>query len=241
MEHQEMETRRPNFKVAHNVHVGVLMAPMEVARATRDREGGLYRGLLRWTLCGEVSPAMFDVLQATEMRLGRNERITAFAGPSGLNYALFTHQMAMFQHRYLVPLYDGQVAQCMDEVGRLGGLGYSLAGESDHALVWPNGVWHRSSQLQQEARAVGLEGDFSCTGGGGLADELDDAANELIWLALRNITADWGRSTKDCNEAMVRDPSPDAVIRQGPRRLRRRHSLRPPPPRAGRSCGPVTV
>lgn len=138
MEQQEMEARRPNFKVAHNVHVGVLMAPMEVARATRDREGGLYRGLLRWTLCGEVSPAMFDVLQATEMRLGKNERITAFSGPSGLNYALFTQQMAMFQHRYLVPLYDGQVARCMDEVGRLGGLGYSLAGEGDHALVWPS-------------------------------------------------------------------------------------------------------
>ena len=77
--------------------------------------------------------------------------------------------------------------------------------------------------------------------GAALTTRLDDAANELIWLALRNITADWGRSTKDCNEAMVRDPSPDAVIRQGPRRLRRRHSLRPPPPRAGRSCGPVTV
>lgn len=77
--------------------------------------------------------------------------------------------------------------------------------------------------------------------GGGLAVELDDAASELIWLALRNITADWGRSTIDWKEAMVRDPSPDAVIRQGPRRLRRRHSPRPPPPRARRSFGPVTV
>lgn len=29
----------------------------------------------------------------------------------------------------------------------------------------------------------------------------DDAANKLIWLALRNITADWGRAAKDWKEA----------------------------------------
>jgi len=30
----------------------------------------------------------------------------------------------------------------------------------------------------------------------------DDAASKLIWLALRNITADWGRATRDWKEAM---------------------------------------
>jgi transposase-like protein len=30
----------------------------------------------------------------------------------------------------------------------------------------------------------------------------DDAASKLIWLALRNLTADWGRPAKDCKEAM---------------------------------------
>jgi len=30
----------------------------------------------------------------------------------------------------------------------------------------------------------------------------DDAASKLIWLALRNITADWGRAAKDWKEAM---------------------------------------
>lgn len=143
MKHQEKKVRRPDCKVSHNVYVGALMARAKVAHATRNREGTLHKSLLRWTLCGEVSPAMFDVLQATEMRLGKNERITAFAGPSGLHYAVFTHQIATFQHRYLVPLYDGQVAQCIDEVGRLGGLGYSLAGGSEHALVWPSGLGAR--------------------------------------------------------------------------------------------------
>lgn len=30
----------------------------------------------------------------------------------------------------------------------------------------------------------------------------DDAATKLIWLALRNITADWNRATRDWKEAM---------------------------------------
>jgi putative transposase len=30
----------------------------------------------------------------------------------------------------------------------------------------------------------------------------DDAVTKLIWLALRNITADWGRAAKDWKEAM---------------------------------------
>jgi len=30
----------------------------------------------------------------------------------------------------------------------------------------------------------------------------DDAANKLIWLALRNITADWGHAAKEWREAM---------------------------------------
>jgi transposase-like protein len=30
----------------------------------------------------------------------------------------------------------------------------------------------------------------------------DDAATKLIWLALRNITADWGRASKEWREAM---------------------------------------
>ena len=30
----------------------------------------------------------------------------------------------------------------------------------------------------------------------------DEAATKLIWLALRNITADWGQAAKDWKEAM---------------------------------------
>jgi transposase-like protein len=31
---------------------------------------------------------------------------------------------------------------------------------------------------------------------------IDEAATKLLWLALRNITADWGRAAKEWKEAM---------------------------------------
>lgn len=122
-------------KLAQSLYVGVLMSPEDVARATRNRGSELYKTLERWTLCGDVSPALHDVLQAAG-GIGHNERITAFTAPSGLHYAVFTHQLSFFQHRFLVPLFDAQVRRCLEEVAQGGGLGYSLAGENEHAMVW---------------------------------------------------------------------------------------------------------
>ena len=34
----------------------------------------------------------------------------------------------------------------------------------------------------------------------------DDATTKLIWLALRNITADWGRTAREWREAMNQFP-----------------------------------
>lgn len=142
MEHKETKAATHNFKVTQGVYVGVLMSPAEVSAATRGREGegegDLYRGLRRWTLCGDVSPALLEVLRVARMKFGSNERISAFTAPSGLHYAVFTHQLAVFQHRYVVPLFDSVVVRCMQEVVQGGGLGYCLAGENDQAIVWPS-------------------------------------------------------------------------------------------------------
>lgn len=59
----------------------------------------------------------------------------------------------------------------------------------------------------------------------------DDAASKLIWLALRNITADWSRANRDWKEAMIQfailyeDRLPNSVGRQF--RLTCRHSDTP--------------
>jgi hypothetical protein len=127
-----------NFRIAHGVYMGVLMSPSEVAAATCNRPGELARALARWTLCGDISPSVFELLRATQMLSGAIERVTAFSSGSGLHYATFTHQVGAFQHRYLVPLFDRRVVQCLEDVCGDGALGYSLAGESDEAIVWPS-------------------------------------------------------------------------------------------------------
>lgn len=125
-----------NSRIANGVYIGVLMSPAEVAVATGERPAELSRALSRWTLCGDISPSVFELLQVTQMLSGAKERMTAFSSPTGLHYATFTHQVGAFQHRYLVPLFDRRVIQFLEEVSGDGALGYSLSGESDQAIVW---------------------------------------------------------------------------------------------------------
>jgi hypothetical protein len=125
-----------NFRIAHGVYLGVLMSPPEVAKATNGTPAQLSRALSRWTLCGDVSPAVFELLQVRQMLTGADERVTAFNSPRGLPYATFSHQVGAFQHRFLLPLFDRRVVQCLEDVCADGDLGYSLAGEGDQAIVW---------------------------------------------------------------------------------------------------------
>ena len=48
-------------------------------------------------------------------------------------------------------------------------------------------------------RSEGVQNHFKKSMGGRC---WDDAATKLIWLALRNITADWGRAAPNWKEAM---------------------------------------
>jgi len=117
-----------NFRLAHGVYMGVLMSPSEVRAATGSRPGEVSRALARWTLCGDISPSVFELLRATQMLRDAKERVTAFSSASGLHYATFTHQVGAFQHRYLVPLFDRRVVQCLEDVCGAGALGYSPVG-----------------------------------------------------------------------------------------------------------------
>lgn len=137
MKEQRANEKESIFKVAHGIYVGTLMSPTEVACATAGRDSPVYSALHRWTLCGDVSPTVFELLRA--VRMGgpdANERVTAFSSQSGNGYVIFTHQIGAFQHRYFVPLFDTRVTECLEQITRDGQLGYSLAGENNQATVW---------------------------------------------------------------------------------------------------------
>lgn len=125
-----------NSMVVPGVYIGKLMSPAEVAQATAGEDPGLYRGLVRWTLCGDVAPALFDLLQASHMSGGSNERITMLSSPAGHSYVVLTRQWHCFQHRYFLPLFDQRAKECIESISRDGELGYSLAGEGSDTLVW---------------------------------------------------------------------------------------------------------
>lgn len=98
-------------------------APKADGQRTRGVRGGgknVFSGLVRCGDCNGLlsvgsSQGMNCPACASDRRVGAREA---------------------FQHRYLLPLYDRQVVQCLEDVCGDGALGYSLAGESEQAIVW---------------------------------------------------------------------------------------------------------
>jgi hypothetical protein len=127
-----------NFRIARGLYLGALMSPAEVAHATSTRDDPVYNTLHRWTLCGDVSPALFELLRVMQRQGAANERVTAFSSQAGNSYVAISHQIGAFQHRFFLPLFDAKVAECLASITGEGRLGYSVAGENNEAIVWPS-------------------------------------------------------------------------------------------------------
>lgn len=134
------------FRVTTGIYKGRLMSPAEIAKATDRRSPAIYRNLQRWTLCGDISPGFFALFQASQLLLVKSERITGFTSRSGLHFAVFTHQVAGLQHRYLAPLFDAKVASFVRDIAQGAAFGYSLGGEEEQAMVWPTVLGSRELQ-----------------------------------------------------------------------------------------------
>ena len=101
-----------------SLYIARLMSPREVNKATasypefvRERVEG------EWMLCGDVAEPMFERFLKERDRL-LPVRLTAYHTPAGGAYAAVTHQLGHFQHRFLVPLYEPSVAECLAAMGR---------------------------------------------------------------------------------------------------------------------------
>lgn len=130
------ETERLDFRLREGVYLGALMSPAEVARAVAGRSKSLQKAACRWTLCGDVEPTIFSALQASGHPQQKNERMTVLASSSGLGHAVFTHQAGALQHRFVVPLYEAKVVNCVRAIAHGDSFGYSLGGEGSHAAIW---------------------------------------------------------------------------------------------------------
>jgi hypothetical protein len=95
-----------------SVYFAELMNPSEVDAAVASRDaverkqvGG------RWMFCGDVSRPMFELLRSRPNDIAF--RVSGFKASFGGVYGVLTHQLAGHQHRFLLPLYEPGVAECI--------------------------------------------------------------------------------------------------------------------------------
>ena len=141
-------------RVAPGVYFGRLMSPTEVGDAIRDRAEAERRAIgAPWTLCGDVTRDLFELLRSSKLLQSAVERVTAFSSPEGANYAVFTNQIGAYQHRFLVPLYDECAIAFVEDLTRCR-LAYSLGGDdtSEAVLWWSRLAPHEALPLQALSR-----------------------------------------------------------------------------------------
>jgi hypothetical protein len=110
-----------------------LMAPEEVSSSLSGRRGEADRLSGHWFLCGDVSDRFHELAK------GRHDlisfRVSAFHSPDDLSYSVITHQLQEAQHRFVLPLYEAQMAKCLRQATTLP-LAFSLGHDaSDRAVI----------------------------------------------------------------------------------------------------------
>jgi hypothetical protein len=121
------------------VHQGRLMAPHEVTESF-IRRGQFVPPELKshWSLCGEMTDAMFDEVEASApSKLAL--RMSSFTTTHGGFYLVLTHQISLRQHRFVLPLWDTSVLAGVRAMAE-GKLKFMLAHQTgEMAVVFSSG------------------------------------------------------------------------------------------------------
>lgn len=95
-----------------------IMTPEEVQSGLLHEQQSVAERLRgHWMLCGDVDHRMFELLISSKVYQVAH-RASAFTSPSGSGYALFTHQVGGFQHRYVLPLWCDDVERYLNALQR---------------------------------------------------------------------------------------------------------------------------
>jgi len=93
-----------------------LINPLEVKTAIENRPpevGSRTSG--KWYLCGDVRSEFFAMFKA-EFRDAIAVRLTAYITPAGGHYAVVSHQLFGWAHRFVLPLYEPKVQEMLMEM-----------------------------------------------------------------------------------------------------------------------------
>jgi hypothetical protein len=111
-----------------------LMDPLEVKTAIENRPpevGSWTNG--KWCLCGDVRSELFAMFKA-EFRDAIAVRLTAYTTPAGGHYAVVSHQLFGWAHRFVLPLYETKVQQMLIEMQKAE-LGFLFGNEGAQEAV----------------------------------------------------------------------------------------------------------
>jgi hypothetical protein len=128
-------------------NMGRIMTPEELDVATADvSENSSAEWIGHWALCGDIAEEMFNYVLKNPNEIP-SYRLTAIVGNGGGRYFVLTTQVGMYQHRFLVPLYE---PSCLQFVKSLCHQPLVLMlgrnGESDVLVLFPefqtNELWN---------------------------------------------------------------------------------------------------
>jgi len=113
-----------------------VMSPTEVQMATRDRPVEAQDALAgRWMVCGDLKADAFDRMTA----MGGADlpwRLSGFTSTEGVHYAVITHQLEDYQHRFMLPAWSAPVRAFIRAAGAGEGYGFMFGRDGgDAALV----------------------------------------------------------------------------------------------------------
>jgi hypothetical protein len=114
-----MKNQNPSIKTPlMRLYVGEVKSPDDLAEVLAERSNEDRRRLgHRWLFCGSVEPDMFDVLRREPVD-SLHQRVTGFVSSTGAAYGVLTHQVRGYQHRLVLPLFDGEIQQAVTTVSQ---------------------------------------------------------------------------------------------------------------------------
>lgn len=112
------------------------MDPLEVKKAVENRPSAVGSWTKsKWYLCGDAKTELFSMFKAG-FRESVAVRLTAYDTPAGGSYAVISHQIYGWTHRFVLPLYEPKVrAMLLDLQSAELGFMFGNEGEEDAVLL----------------------------------------------------------------------------------------------------------
>lgn len=112
------------------------MDPLEVKNAVENYPSAVNIWTnKKWYLCGDAKSELFSMFKA-DFRESVAVHLTAYDTPAGVSYAVISHQIYGWTHRFVLPLYEKKVRTMLLDLQKAElGFMFGNEGEQDAVLL----------------------------------------------------------------------------------------------------------